>query len=477
MKKSIKERKSLKGSALVYGLVIMFAVSVILSSLIGFIVSQTKYGFHEASRQEALQVAESGVSFYRWYLAHMVEGKSAQQIEDFWETGNPLGVAALYEATYSDPAGGIIGSYELTVQKPSDVSSAVTITSTGWTSKYTSAKRKIRVRLRRPAWSEYALLGNEMQRVESSTDISGKVFVNNGVHFDGVAHNIVRSAVSTYYDNDSDVEAWKPGVWTSWANAYNTTAGSNVFLGGKSFPEPTFDFMGVTADLGYIKSEAKMGVATDGCGYAGCYFDNSNQGRHIVLKADGTFDVRKVKTFNNPGNGNCGNCTSEITSYQGGWSNHGIPDDGAIFVEGNVWLAGTIDNKRLTVVAANLTTSNTVNLYIQNDIRYAHSDGSETLGIVSQNDIEITKNSEDVLTIDGALLAQSGRVGRLDYQNTKSTLNVYGAIATNKRYGFRNTDGTGYATHNLYYDNHLLYNPPPYFPTGSQYLIDLWEEL
>jgi hypothetical protein len=45
------------------------------------------------------------------------------------------------------------------------------------------------------------------------------------------------------------------------------------------------------------------------------------------------------------------------------------------------------------------------------------------------------------------------------------------------RYGFSWTDGTGYITRNLYYDNNLLYYPPPYFPTGTQYELDLWEEL
>lgn len=467
-----------KGSALVYGLMIMFAVSVILTSLIGFITSQAKYGLQSVSKQNALQIAESGTYFYRWYLAHMVEGKTAKQIQDFWQTGNPLGVATAYEAEYFDPGGSAIGKYSLTVTPPASGSTIVTVTSTGWTYKYPNVKKIIRVRFRRPSWSEYALLGNDMQRVGSGTDVNGKVFVNNGVHFDGVAHNTVSAAVSTYYDNDFGVKAWKNGVWTSWASEYNTAMNSDVFLVGKSFPEPTFDFTGVTADLSYIKSEAKTGVGSSGCGSVGCYFDDDDKkGRHIILKSNGTFDIRTVKTFNNPGNGACGNCTNEITSYQGGWSNYTIPSDGAIFVEGNVWLEGSLSNKRVTVVAANLTTSTAVNLYIQNDINYVHNDGSETLGIISQNDVEITKNSDTTLTIDGALLAQSGRVGRENYGNVKSSITVFGAIATKGRYGFAYTNGTGYTTRNLYYDNNLLYFPPPYFPTGTQYEMDLWEEI
>jgi hypothetical protein len=81
-------------------------------------------------------------------------------------------------------------------------------------------------------------------------------------------------------------------------------------------------------------------------------------------------------------------------------------------------------------------------------------------------------------------MAQSGRVGRENYAGgsaIRDTITVNGAIATNLRYGFAWTTGavhtSGYRNRNLYYDNNLLYCPPPYFPTGKNYLIDLWEEL
>lgn len=467
----------LRGSMLVYGLVIMTVASILLVSILGFVTSHLKSGYWNQSGEQAFQAAESGVAFYRWYLAHSVEGKTAAQIDDFWSNGNPFGVAQPYEREYVDPSGSSVGMYRISVTPPSEGSTIVSVVSTGWTYKYPESTRTIRVRFRRPSWSEYILLGNEMQRVGSGTDVNGKVFVNNGIRFDGVGHNTIASAVESYYDNDSDVRADKPGVWTSWANEYNVDAGSEVFLAGKSYPEPNVDFASVTADLAYIKEQARAGGVSNGCGTYGCYFDNSRQGRHIVLRANGTFDIRTVRNFSNPGVGAIGHSTSEITQYYGDWSNHAIPDNGVIFVENNVWLEGAVDNERLTVVSANLVSANTYNVYIQRDITYGAYDGSSVLGVISQNDIEITKNSNNVLRIDGALLAQSGRVGRENYGNTKSAITVYGAIATNERYGFAYTDGTGYAHRNLYYDNNLFYNPPPYFPTGTQYLIDLWEEI
>jgi hypothetical protein len=453
------------GSALVYGLVIMTIVSILLTSIITFVTSHLRYSFQVHSKEQSFQAAESGIYFYRWYLAHSTEGKTSQEIEDFWNgSPRPLGVVNTYEGVYTDSAGETVGRYELSVEPPESGSTDFTVTSRGWTDKYPDLVRTVRVRFRRPAWSDYVLLGNVPQRIPSGTNANGKVFANGGVRFDGVAHNTVSSAVST-------------GVWTSWSGEYNTAMASDVFLAGKSFPEPTIDFNNVTADLNYIKTEAQNGGTVDGCGASSCYFSNTHQGWHIVLNTNGTFEARRVKNYSSPGVGNVGNSTGEITSYQGGWSVHTIPDNGVIFVENNVWIEGTINGRHVTVVSANLISSNTYNVYIQKDIRYTNYDGSDILGIISQNDIEITKNSNDILRIDGALLAQNGRVGRSAYGNSKNSITVFGAIATNQRYGFASEDGTGYASSTLTYDSNFLYVAPPYFPTGTQYLIDLWEEL
>ena len=51
-------------------------------------------------------------------------------------------------------------------------------------------------------------------------------------------------------------------------------------------------------------------------------------------------------------------------------------------------------------------------------------------------------------------------------------------IATNLRYGFAYTDGTGYDIRNIEYDGNLLYGPPPSFPQATtQYQIISWQQL
>lgn len=468
-----KRLSVLPGGALVYGLVIMAVVQVILVSVVQFITSNIKYSLETRSKEQALQIAESGIEFYRWYLAHNVEGKTASQIQAFWNSGTAYGVAAAYENDYSDPSGGVVGRYRIEVTPPDTGSTIALIKATGWTYRYPDQQRVLEVRLRRPSWSESAVLANDFMRFGAGTEVFGKIHSNVGIRFDGVAHNVISSGVASFDDPDHG-GGNEFGVHTHDAptdplppSAVPTR--TDVFEAGREFPTATIDFNGVLGDLSFMKSESQSG--------GGVYFTGAganNRGTHIELRADGTFRARQVRNFN---------AAYSITSYNGAWANHTIPNNGVIFVEDNVWVSGTINTKRVTIVSADLLGGPAPSVYILNDIRYTNTDGRDIIGIVAQNNIEIGWASENDLRIDAALLAQQGRVGREHYvskgysPDDKSVITIYGAIATNLRYGFAWTDGTGYQTRNLYYDNNLLYYPPPYFPTGTQYELDLWEEL
>ncbi len=471
-----------RGSALVYGLVIMTVVLILLTSIIGFVASQTKYALTVHTREQAFQIAEAGIHFYKWYLAHNTDGRTTSQIQNFWTSGGAYGVGSVYEAEYFDPSGGAIGKYQITVTPPSTGSTVVTVRSVGIAYKDAGAPRTIEVRFRRPSWSEYIVLSNAITRFGVGTETFGKIHSNYGIRFDGLAHNLVTSSVAQYNDPDH-VGGDELGVHTHVnappgsgvndafrpAEAPPATLPSrpDVFEGGRQTGVATVDFNGVLGDLSYIKSVAQAG--TNGSKY----FDNAHQGRHIILKANGNFDIRTVQSFNSS--------TNEINNYSGGWATYPIPNEGVIFVENHVWLEGTINGKRTTIVAANLTSSALKDVYIGKDIRYTNYDCSDMLGIIGQSDVMIYENSETDLRIDGALLAQTDRVGRPNYGQSdhKNVITIYGAIASNQRYGFAWTNGVnnwGYTTRNLLYDNNLLYCPPPYFPVGTQYEMDLWEE-
>ena len=485
----------------------MAVVSIILVSVIQYVVAQTKYGIYGASKKEAFQIAEAGVDFYRWYLSHNVTGKSSSQVRDFWENGHPLAVSTpacgqpgAYEVEYKDSSGGALGKYCLEVTQPSDWSTAVTIKSTAWTYKYPNNKVVIQARLRRSAWSEFMILADGMFRLSSDTVINGKMHSNTGIHFDGVAYNIVTSSANTTYcDIDSDVTSSqtckdetgksghvKPGVWTSWANEYNSNLHSAVFRAGKTFPATEYIFNNILTDFSLMR-DVGWGPSKNvinNCTSSGCYFDNTGEGRNIILNSNGTFNVCTVNAYDsstngitsylrNSGSGTCSSCSDSRCQ-----KTFTIPNNGVIYVEDNMWLEGTINGKKISLVAADLNVPGAEkNVFFKNSLRYTNYDGQDVIGVSSQNNIEFVRDSANDLRIDGAILAKDGRVGRNNYGNTLNSITINGSVASRGRINFGFTDGTGYRTRDLIFDNNLLYSPPPYYPTGSQYLLDLWEEL
>ncbi len=500
---SDKRNPKAKGSVLAYVLVIMTVVSMLLVSILTFISSQIKNGAYVAGREQAFQVAEQGIQFYKWYLAHQTDGRTAQQIEAFWNSGTAYGVGSDYVVDVADPSGGIMGSYRLRVTPPTSGSTIVQVESVGEMDRYPGKTRTIRVRFRRPSWSESAVLANDVMRFGEGTETYGKVHSNLGIRFDGYAHNIVTSSVTSYDDQDHTDTKKEFGVHTH-ANVPPATgtndsyrplemppaavpARTDVFSAGREFPVSSIDFNGVLGDLSFMKSEAQAGR---GKFFAEDASDSGDLGRRIILRTDGTYDICRVNTVSNDSvtqykrkNTSVTNCTGCGSSYPNCTQNFSIPANGVIFVEDDVWLSGQVNGRKVTVVAANLTGSGPDrSLYIPNDIRYTNYDGSDIIGAIGQLDVSIPLNSEDDLRVDAALIAQKGKVGRPNYGSSdhKSVITVFGAIATNLRYGFAWTGGWsdwGYTDRNLYYDNNLLYYPPPYFPTGTQYLVDLWEEL
>jgi len=481
-----------KGSALAYGLVIMTVVSIILVSILQFISSQVRLSIHSGNKEQSFQLAEAGVYFYRWYLAHETETLNAKQLNEFWASGNALGVGGVYEKEF--PEGDPIGKYQIEVEAPEANSTIVTVESTGWTYKNPDMKRKVRVRFRKPSWSEYAVVTDSDIRFGEGTVVNGKIHSNGGIRFDGVAYNLITSHKDTYDDPDHSggVEF---GVHTHESPIdplppANAPVRNDVFVAGRQFPVPLISFTGFSEDNDFIKDEAKAGLSGDGCTNNGCYFDDSEYGREIILKSNGTFDVRIVasmdsythsvslyRRYDRP-NRTCSNRSDSrcVRNYQ-------IPDGGIIFVENDVWVMGEVSNKKITIVASDNSIVNPAsygkNIYIGEDnLNYSSYDGNDIIGLVAQKNISVIFDCLSNLTIDAALLAQNGRVGRDYYPlNYKNSITVNGSIATKLRYGFAYTDGTGYQDRILHFDNNLLYYPPPYFPTGDAYAIDLWEEL
>ncbi|MFZ2192756.1 MAG: pilus assembly PilX N-terminal domain-containing protein [Candidatus Moraniibacteriota bacterium] len=500
--------KKQRGSTLAYVLVIMTVVTIILVSMLGYITSQIKFSINRVEKEKAFQIAEAGIYYYRWYLAHETSGKTALEINSFLETGGPMGFSPDPVEYYNS-----MGAYQLSIEPPAIGSTIINVESTGWSNKFPDMKRTVKVRFRRPSWSEYSFLSNSFMNFGSEAEVYGKVHSNDGIRFDGLAHNTVSSLLPRFNDPTWGGNSQEFGVHTTvnpadaHAPAYPWPDGTiperpDVFMGGREFPISEVSFTGVSANLTNMYNKAISG--------SGRYFDNSGQGRRIIIKSNGTYDVCKVNSANSNTHvissfdgivsgasgsysGTNGNtCTTSsccifsscpyIQSNRQSrgkcvsLDNYSIINNGVIFVDNSIWLDGTVNNKRITVVARGASSD----IYIgttNSNIRYVAYNCDNSLGLIAERDVRVLGTCPDQYVVDAAILAQLGTVGINDNGfSGKTSLVFNGAIASYLQPYFQHGN-SGFAVRLYNYDNNLLYCPPPYFPTGTEYAIDLWEEL
>jgi hypothetical protein len=479
--KFFSEKGQLTLQLLIFGSVAV----VILSGFVLWIDTNLKGGNKELNRAVASMIAESGLEYYRWHLAH-----DPQDFQD--GTGAP----GPYTHEFIDKDGKRIGEFILDITAPEEGSTITVIRSTGNVDADSFVQKILEVRMGLPSFAQYSAVANADIRFGEGTEVFGRLHSNGGIRFDGLAHNLVTSAKDEY--NDPDHSGNKEfGVHTHVAPTDPLPPSSaplrpDVFEVGRDFPVPEVDFDGITQDLALIKADAE----TDGF-----YTDKSNnEGYEVVLKTDGTFDLYEV-TSQKPRPQHCLNYG--WYPEQDGWdtwtiqtkqfvSNNNIPDNGLIFIEDDVWVSGQVNNAKVTVASAEFPDipSKRTSIIINSDLTYTNYDGTDSIALIAQKDVSVGLVSEDDLRIDGALVAQNGRVGRFYYigewgnkdgcspDDTKTKITLFGMIATNRRYGFAYTDGTGYQERVIIYDANLLYGPPPSFPlTGATYETLSWDEI
>ncbi|MBI4094941.1 MAG: hypothetical protein HY435_01980 [Candidatus Liptonbacteria bacterium] len=465
--------------------VIIFAAVavVVLSGFVFLAVSFLKLSVRSLNKASAFTIAEAGIEYYRWHLAH-----APADYQD--GTGGP----GPYVHNYFDRLGVNIGTFTLEITAPPLGSTIVTVKSTGRVIADSSVAKAIKVRMGIPSFAKYSIVVNANNRFGGGTEVFGEVHSNGGIRFDGFAHNLVTSALASYNDTDGDACTVNSlGVHTCVAPADPSPPASapnrpDVFAVGRNFPVPAVDFDGLKQDLSQMKADAIM---------SGFYRPSSTAlGYEVVLKTDDTFDLYRVTGLVPPPFG-CNNLLGQ--SGWGTWSvqnrallgNNPIPASGIIFLEDHAWVRGQVSTARLTIGSGTFpdNPSTRTSISVTNDILYTNYDGSDVISLVAQNNINIGMTSEADLRIDAALVAQNGRVGRYYYRpptsiprcsphHTKTIITSFGMIASNIRYGFAYTDGTGYLTRNLVYDGNLLYSPPPSFPlTSEQYTLLSWEEV
>ena len=456
---------------LVFGAIFL----LVFTSLTGLVVSQKQLSSRNVNNEIALQIAEAGLDYYRWYLAHFPN-----------DTTNGTTTPQPYVHTYADPEGGDIGSFSLSISG-NEICNEITsidITSVGNTTKEPDITRTVFGKYARPSVAEFAYIINSNVWAGSDRDIVGPYHSNGGIRMDGTNNSSVTSGVSSWTCTGSFGCSPSQTVDGVFGGGPNTTLWE--------FPAATVDFTGLTVDLASMKSSASS---------SGLYFEDSgDQGYHIDFKNDGTFDLYLVTSTNNIWQYSSADGWHQARNMINGESfiaNYTIPTGcGLLFFEDELWIEGVVSTK-VTIASANLIDTNVdTTIMLQDNITYTADDGTVGLTAIAEEDILIVLESPDNMELNGIFMAQNGHFGRNHYTTsgsrdvpsaynsyvTRNLLDMNGTIVSNGRVGTKWSSGgtfvSGYENRTNTYDRDLATSPPPLTPyVSDDYTFIEWQEV
>jgi len=464
-------KKKTGGYLLITTLVFSSILLTIVVSLIGFVVIQSRLVTTKVIYEQAGQIAEAGLDYYKWYLAH--------NPGDFT---HGTGAVGPYIFTYQNEVGETIGEYHISIEENQLCGQTVSarIVSVGHSYANPSITRRLSARYARPTVADFSFISNSSSFVGSDRTYTGLYHSNLGVHMNGTHFAPVTSSVTDWVCDSSTgclASTTQPGV--------ATTGGSgNPAL--FTYPVPTIDFAGLSLTLAEIKATA---LSSGGIYYS--TLGHPREGYRLIFLADGRVEVYRVNgTEAEPGGKAWGVRMNVIKNAHFLGTRTINPSCPVIFIEDNVWVEGVINGK-VTLAAANLTGSGSEKLVTLNDsITYANSDSRFLL--MSQQDINIGLEVSTDMVINGVFIAKDGQFKRNELVSgvpppwashaLKNSLTVNGTIMTNgpmqtKLYDSSGIYTSGFNFHYFNYDRNFAIDPPPFMPhTSDTYRFFEWRD-
>lgn len=472
--------------AIVFGAIFL----TVLGALSGFVLTENHAQTSATVATRATAIAEAGLEYYRWYLAHNPT-----------DLTNGTGQAGPYVIPYDDPEGGQTGTFTLSIDGNTscgDITS-IDIESTGTPIESPQVSRTLTARYARPTVAQFSYVLNSSVWAGADRVIYGPYHSNGGIRMDGSANSPVTSSLEDWICTGEFGCSW------SWWTGYPTVDG--VWGDGTDqtlweFPVPQVDFAGIAADFSSLKTKANS---------SGRYLprhssgntNNANHwnGYHLIFNSNGTVTVRKVNSttllystaINASENGLQDRALIASEAF---YTTLTLPADCAlIYVEDHVWVEGVVDGK-VTLVAANTASGVAPNVMLPGNLTYEETDGSDGLTVIAENNILITPNSPQTMTLNGIFVAQNGAFGRNYYWRSSSdsrcnttyeprtSLTILGTTVSNLRTGTKwmgvncGTDSeAGYNQRTDAFDRKLSTDPPPFTPRiSSDYEFVEWRE-
>jgi uncharacterized protein (UPF0333 family) len=235
---------------------LLFLAAIVVTLMGGFIslaVSFLNLSVRSQNSEQAFQVAEAGIQYYRWHLAYAPQ--------DFTDgTGQP----GPYVHTYYNKSGVAIGQFTLTITPPPPNSKLILVQSTGKLSADNSITKIIVAKMFPSNLMQYNIVQNDDLQIGTGTVIYGPVMANGGIHFDGFAYNTVQSSEYTFNDPSENSSPLEWGVHTDVSPADPSPPSPlpsrpDVFAAGRQLSVPAIDFTALTSVLAQIQSQAQNG--------------------------------------------------------------------------------------------------------------------------------------------------------------------------------------------------------------------------
>ncbi|MFT5036632.1 MAG: hypothetical protein ACI9VM_000194 [Candidatus Azotimanducaceae bacterium] len=483
-------QKQKKGALLVLVLVFGAIFFIITSSYIGYIITQHQTQQSKYNSERALGIAEAGIDYYKWYLAHFPD-----------DTTNGTGVPGPYVIPYTDPETAAIGEFSLEIASTTycgDVAS-INITSTGYTYDDPDQMRTIYAKYARPTVAEYSYIINANVWAGPDRVILGPYYSNGHIRMDGTNNSTVSSGQASWVCDGS------------YSCSPDGSTVSAVFGDGPNFalwefPSPPINFTGLLVDLASMLDRAQNG--------GGIYIPPSgNFGYRVDFQSDGTVDIYVVDSVDSYGAAKSGAppyIEFNVIDSDFFLVTHTIdPNCPLIFVEDKVWLEGEVSTKVSLAVADVDSPGVDPSIVLNGNITYT----STTSGLlaIAEEDVSVGLVVPDDMGLNGIFIAQNGQFGRNYYcpfwrctwwwndgtgwkyqymymppslrsYAKRNSLTINGTIVSNGSVGTQWGSGDGYSSGFEFrvnsYDRDLVDNPPPLAPkTSDDYKFVDWREV
>ncbi len=505
---------------------VIIAFSIIAVSVSEITISNFSIVGNTVKSQQAFNIAEAGLNYYLWHLNHnntdYKDGQNSPSTPDAQLGYGP------YVHNYIDTNGVNEGTYTLWINPSGAGSTIVTVRSIGQAAG-TNIKRTVQAQIGSPSFASYGVVSDTALWFGNTETADGPVHSNQGIRMDGPNTSTVSSANTTYVPPNSlgGNGASHPGVWCS--SSVTTPVDCNTRP--KSdwlYPVPAIDFNQVSSSLCTIKkvafaangATAALASQANACSQVpatrtSTYIPqrsssySSTRGYLIQLNSNGTYDLYRVNSENDM-----------LTPYtsalglQSVASGISIPSAGVIYVEDNVWVRTNPDyHGRVTVAAGKLASGSPAsyaNITIADDLVYSTKNGSDAIGLVSQNAILLAPYAPPAsgafnFEVDAAALSQYGQVWYPDvyrsnsnrctrgWTNPNQQFTFYGSVATRQSWTWTWLNGgwpcgdaaydasngyiSGIENNTTQYDYNLEYAPPPSYPLTAGYNILSWREV